>query len=118
MTPKEVCHQGCYAGTVETVEGNLLYFVEEGGIRFYKGWGWLRELAQRFNPKSFVDHLGSAYGDDVIEQRLAAFPVIGQRRGRYYGLDTDGLNAHIRERGGISIVVDGEDLSDTLKVQL
>lgn len=102
---------------VETTEGGTLSYREESGVRLYRGMGDLRRLAQEFDPTSFQSPYGSGYGDPAIEFKLAPLAVVGGT-GRYYGLDTDGLNTYLKALGGLFPVVRGEELPDTVRVQL
>lgn len=101
-----------------TTDGRNISWFKQGEIRCYRGLGGLRRLTQEFLPQSFESPYGSVYGDHVLEFKLAGLPVIGKGMGRYYGLDTDGLNAYMRALGGLFPVTRGEELPDTLRVQL
>ncbi len=102
----------------ETTDGRTLSYRESSGVRLYRGLGNLRRLSQTFLPDSFKSPFSSGYGDSVLELKLAGLAFVGKGMNRYLGLDTNGLNTYMRAMSGISPVINGEELPDTLRVEL
>lgn len=118
MTQRETETHSYGLTAIRAADGEFLSYREgEGGIKLYRGIANLRRLAQKFDPTTFRGIYGSRYGEPIIEHKLAGLVIAGTQ-GVYYGLDTNDLNQYMRATGGIFPVEEGEDLPDTLKIQL